>query len=191
MTPMPRLSATNSSLLVVDVQEKLLTVMPDAPGLLRDVGFIIDAANLLQVPVFATEQYPKGLGPTHPDLAKRLPANLPDKTSFSCCGAAGLVNRLRESARPNVIVVGMEAHVCVLHTVLDLVADGFNVFVPVDAVQSRFALDQETALQRMERAGVTLTTIETTAFEWLGGADHPQFKPISKLVQERMKAIRG
>lgn len=84
----------------------------------------------------------------------------------------------------------MEAHVCVMQTVLDLLAEGLQVFVPVDGVQSRFPIDQETALRRMDRAGAILTTCEATAFEWLGGSDHPQFKPVSKLVQERMKAIK-
>lgn len=187
----PRLSALNSTLLVVDVQERLLAAMPDAAGLVRDVGFLLDVANLLGVPARATEQYPQGLGSTHPDLVRRLSEERLLKVSFSCCGAPGLVSDLRRLGRPNVVVAGMEAHVCVMHTVLDLTAEGFQVFVPVDAVQSRYGLDHETALRRMERAGAVVTTAEATAFEWLGGSDHPQFKPVSKLVQERMKQIRG
>jgi hypothetical protein len=85
----------------------------------------------------------------------------------------------------------METHVCVLQTVLDLLAEGLQAFVPVDGVQSRFRVDHDTALRRMERAGAVPTTCEATAFEWLGGSDHPQFKAVSKLVQERMKQIKG
>jgi nicotinamidase-related amidase len=176
----PRLSALNSALLVVDVQDRLLAVMPDAAGLVRDVGFLLDVANLLKVPTLATEQYPQGLGPTNAELVRRLPAERPAKTAFSCCGAPGLLTELRR----------MEAHVCVLQTTLDLLADGLSVFLPVDAIQSRFPIDQVTATRRLERAGAVLTTAEATAFEWLGGSDHPQFKAVSRLVQDRMKAIR-
>ena len=181
----PRLLPDQSSLLVVDVQEKLLVVMPDAAGLVRDVGFLLDAAALVGVPAVATEQYPKGLGPTHPDLVRRLPADRPAKVAFSCCGVPGLTAGLTSS----VVVVGMETHVCVLNTVLDLIDAGLSVFVPVDAVQSRYRVDHDTALRRMERAGAVLTSAETTVFEWLGGSHHPQFKAASKLVQERMKAL--
>jgi nicotinamidase-related amidase len=191
MASISRLSPLNSTLLVVDVQEKLLAVMPDATGLVRDVAFLLDVANLLNVPARVTEQYPQGLGPTHPDLAYRLPAERPAKVAFSCCGIPGLLSELRQLGRPNIVVTGMEAHVCVLQTVLDLLAEGLNVLVVADAIQSRFRIDHDVALRRMERAGAILTTCETTAFEWLGGADHPQFKPVSRLVQERMKQIKG
>jgi nicotinamidase-related amidase len=187
----PRLTALNSALLVVDVQDKLLAVMPDAAGLVRDVGFLLDAARLVQVPARATEQYPQGLGPTNAELAHRLPAERPAKVAFSCCGAPGLLTDLRRLGRPNVVVAGMETHVCVLHTTLDLLAEGLQVFVPVDAVQSRFRIDHDTALGRLDRAGAVLTTVEAVAFEWLGGSDHPQFKAVSKLIQERMRQLRG
>jgi nicotinamidase-related amidase len=187
----PRLSALNSVLLVVDVQDRLLAVMPDAPGLIRDVGFLLDVANLLKVPAVATEQYPQGLGPTNAELVRRLPPERPAKVAFSCCGAPGFLSELRGHGRPNVVVAGMETHVCVLNTVLDFLAEGLSVFVAADAVQSRFRVDHDTALRRMDRAGAVLTTAETTAFEWLGGSDHPQFKAVSKLVQERMKSLRG
>jgi nicotinamidase-related amidase len=187
----PRLIATQSTLLVVDVQEKLLVAMPDAPGLVRDIGFLLDVAALVGVPSVATEQYPKGLGPTHPDLVRRLPADRPAKVAFSCCGVPGLTDGLKSSGRPSVVVVGMEAHVCVLNTVLDLLEAGSSVFVCADAVQSRYRVDQDTAVRRMDRAGAVLTTVETTAFEWMVGADHPQFKLVSKLVQERMRQMVG
>jgi nicotinamidase-related amidase len=190
-TPAPRLSAPNSALLVVDVQDKLLAVMPGAAGLVRDVGFLLDVANLLDVPTLATEQYPQGLGPTNAELVRRLPAERPAKIAFSCCGAPGLLTELRRLGRPTFVVAGMETHVCVLHTTLDLLAEGLQVFIPVDAVQSRFVVDHDMALRRLERAGAVPTTAEGIAFEWLGGSDHPQFKAVSRLVQERMKQLRG
>jgi nicotinamidase-related amidase len=184
-----RLTTDNSILLVIDIQDKLLAVMPDADGLIRDVGFLIDAARLLEVPVYATEQYPKGLGPTTAEIARRLPASVPSKVAFSSCGAAGLLETLRSSKRANIVLSGMETHVCVLHTALDLLGEGFQVFLPVDGLQARYAVDHDMALRRLEKAGSILTTVEATAFEWLGGAHHPQFKPISKLIQERMSKL--
>jgi nicotinamidase-related amidase len=184
-----RLTPLNSTLLVIDVQDKLLVKMPDAPALIRDVAFLIDAARLLEVPVRATEQYPKGLGPTNVELSRRLPPDLPSKVAFSCGGAPGLLSGLQASHRPNVVLAGMETHVCVMQTALDLLDKGLTVFLPVDALQARSRLDHDVALRRMEKAGAVLTSAEATAFEWLHSADHPQFKTISKMIQERMAAM--
>jgi nicotinamidase-related amidase len=183
----PRLTAADSALLVIDVQEKLLPTMPDVPGLIRAIGFLIDAAAVLDVPVRATEQYPRGLGPTAPELARRLPAGLPSKVAFSCAAVPDLLPGLRAAGRGTVLLAGMETHVCVMQTALDLLADGFRVFVPVDAVQSRGRIDHDTALHRLERAGAVLTTAETAVFEWTGTAGHPRFKEISQLVKDKAR----
>jgi nicotinamidase-related amidase len=183
------MSAADTGLLVVDVQEKLMAKIPGAAGLVRDIGFLIDAARLLDMPVQATEQYPKGLGPTVPELARRLPER-PEKTAFSCCAVPSVIETFRRAARPKVVLAGIEAHVCVLHTALDLLALGFRVYVVADAVGSRYAIDREFALRRLEQAGAVLTTAETCVFEWLGGATHPRFKAVSALVQQRMQAIQ-
>lgn len=188
MTAALQMSAADATLLVIDVQDKLLPLIPGRDALVRNIAFLIDGARLVQVPVLATEQYPKGLGPTTPELAKRLPER-PDKVTFSCCGIAAVTDALARSARRNVVVAGMEAHVCVLQTALDLLNRDYRVFVPTDAVASRSAFDQEMALRRLERAGAVLTTSETTLFEWLGTAAHPQFKQVSQLVQQRMKSV--
>jgi nicotinamidase-related amidase len=185
-----QMSAADTALLVIDVQERLMTRIPGAVGLVRNIAFLIDAARLLHLPVLATEQYPKGLGPTVPELASRLPER-PDKVGFSCCAIPSVTETLHREARPKVVLAGIEAHVCVLQTGLDLLAQGFRVYVPADAVASRYAIDQEMALRRLERAGAILTTSETAVFEWLGGSSHPQFKPISALVQKRMKDNTG
>jgi nicotinamidase-related amidase len=180
-----RLRAAESVLLIIDVQEKLLAHMPDAHGLVRNVGFLIDVAQLLTIPVRATEQYPRGLGPTIGELARRLPEDRPAKTAFSACGAPGVISELRAAGRSSVVLAGMETHVCVLQTALDLLTAGLHVFLPADATSSRFPIDHDTALRRLESAGAVLTTAETTAFEWLGGAEHPQFKAVSKLIKAR------
>jgi nicotinamidase-related amidase len=185
-----RQTALNSTLLVVDVQDKLLVKMPNPSALVRDVAFLIDVARSVQVPVMATEQYPKGLGPTAGELQKRLAARLPAKMTFSCCGAPGLLAAIRASGRPNVVLAGMETHVCIMQTALDLLSEGLTVFLPSDALQARFQSDHDVALRRMERAGAVVTSVEATAFEWLGSAEHPQFKTVSKMIQERMAALQ-
>lgn len=183
-----QMSAGDTGLLVIDVQEKLMTKIPGADALVRNVAFLIDGARLLGVPVQATEQYPKGLGPTMPELAKRLP-DRPEKLAFSCCAVPGVVEGFRRAARPKVVLAGIESHVCVQQTALDLLALDFRVYLAVDAIASRASQDHELALRRLERAGAILTTCETCIFEWTGGANHPQFKEVSRLVQERMKAM--
>ena len=176
-----RLRAEDSVLIAIDIQERLLAKIPRADQLVRDAGFLLDVANLLGVPARATEQYPKGLGSTHPDIARRLTA-IGQKTAFSCCGAGTFLEELKMLNRPNVVLVGMETHVCVMQTALDLLEAGLHVFLPVDALATRGTLDHDTALHRMERSGAVLCTAETVAFEWLRDSQHPQFKAVSKLV---------
>lgn len=185
MTSPHRLTIANSTLVVVDVQEKLLAKLSVATDLVRNVGFILDTATLLGIEAMATEQYPRGLGPTVPDIARRLPPNLPAKTAFSCCGAAGFLSDLRTSGRRCVVLTGMETHVCVAQTALDLIDAGLTVFLPVDALGSRHLVDHATAIRRLERAGCVPTTVEAVAFEWLGDASHPQFKSVSRLIVAR------
>jgi nicotinamidase-related amidase len=183
-----QMSPTDTGLLVVDVQEKLVPHIPGAEAMIRNIAFLIDGARLLGLPVLATEQYPKGLGSTVPALRERLPER-PDKVGFSCCAVPSVVESLHRGARPKVVLAGIETHVCVLHTALDLLAQDFRVYIAADAVGSRFAVDREFALRRMEQAGAILTTSETCVFEWVGGSDHPRFKELSRLVQERMKGM--
>jgi nicotinamidase-related amidase len=181
-------SAGDTGLLVIDVQEKLVPLLPGAAALIRNVAFLIDVARRLEMPVQATEQYPRGLGATVPELARRLPER-PDKVAFSSCACPGVVEAFRRAARPKVVLAGIETHVCVLHTALDLLALDFRVYIAVDAVGARYPIDHYTALRRLEQAGAILTTSEGCAFEWMGGAGHPAFKDVSRLVQERMKHL--
>jgi nicotinamidase-related amidase len=181
------LSTADSALLVIDVQEKLVPLISDADALVRNIAFLLDAAQLLNLPIQCTEQYPHGLGPTVPRLAENLPLR-PDKVAFSCCAVPSIVATLHREARPKVVLCGIEAHVCVLNTALDLLALDFRVYIVADAVASRSPLDRDIALRRLEQAGAILTTSEMCVFEWIGGANHPQFKAVSRLIQERMKA---
>ena len=183
-----QLLARESAVLVIDVQEKLMVKIPGAANVTNNIAFLLDVAKLLDVEIDATEQYPKGLGPTVAPLAERLPTR-PDKVAFSSSGAPGVVDGIRAKGRSKIVLTGIEAHVCVLHTALDLLAAKFSVYLAVDAVASRDANDREVALRRLEQAGAIPTTVETCAFEWMGGSNHPQFKAVSALVQARMKAL--
>ena len=171
-------------LLVVDVQEKLMPLIAGAPRILWNLRRLLDGAAATGLTVLATEQYPQGLGPTMPELAERL-GTIPSKAAFSCCGCEPFVHSLEASSASKVMVSGIEAHVCVQQTVLDLLAGGYRVYVPVDAVGSRYAIDYETGLKRMESAGATLTTTEAALFEWCQQSGTPVFKKISALVREQ------
>ena len=183
-TTVRRLRADNSVLVAIDIQDKLLVKIPTAAALVKNAGFMLDVAVVLEVPVRATEQYPKGLGLTTPEIARRLPATLPSKTTFSCCGAGTFLEELEMLGHRNVVLIGMETHVCVAQTALDLLEAGLHVFLPVDALAARSAIDHDVALRRLEQAGAVPTTTEAVAFEWMGDAKHPQFKAVSKLVIE-------
>lgn len=182
-----RFTAQGGSLLVVDVQEKLMPAIRDRDRLLANVVRLVRAAGLLGLTTFATEQYPRGLGPTVPELAGLIP-DPTSKTTFHCCGAPGLVEGLSSRGVRHVTLAGIEAHVCVAQTALELLRLGYAVQVPADAVGSRFAIDHEFALRRLERAGAVVTTTESALFEWTEDAGHPRFKEISALVKGRSVA---
>ncbi|GIW96255.1 MAG: hydrolase [Pirellulaceae bacterium] len=177
------LSREESALLVVDVQEKLLPLIPGSSRLVWNIARLIDAAKLLGVPCAATEQYPKGLGGTHPELAARLPER-PAKQRFSCCGCGGIPDRWAERGLTKIVVAGIETHVCVLQTVLDLLSEGFRVYVVADAVAARHPLDHDIALRRMDSQGAILTTCESVMFEWCETSAAPEFKQISPLIRQ-------
>jgi nicotinamidase-related amidase len=181
------MSAADTGLLIVDVQEKLMAKIPGAARVVSNLSFLVDAARLLEMTVQATEQYPKGLGPTVPELLSKLPVR-PAKVGFSCCAVPSIPDQFHRAACPKIVLAGIETHVCVLHTALDLLALGFRVYVAADCVAGRSAVDHKYALKRLNQAGAILTTSETCVFEWVGGADHPRFKDISWLVQARMKS---
>ena len=178
------MSRRDCGLLVIDVQERLAPAIAGQQRVVWNIRRLIDAARILGLPVTATEQYPKGLGPTVAALADSLPERL-SKMTFSCTGCEGLLDGLRDAGRDKVLVAGIEAHVCVQQTVLDLLSDGFRVYIAVDAVGSRFEVDYRTALKRMDSAGATLTTTEAAMFEWCEIAGTPEFKQIRRWLGNR------
>ena len=177
------MSRGDTALLVIDVQEKLVPVIAGGPRVVWNVRRLIDAAKVLGLPVAATEQYPKGLGATLPELAERL-GPMPSKLTFSACGCPEVFESLRTRGIHKILICGIETHVCVAQTVCDLLADGWRTYIAVDAVGSRFEIDQRTALARMDSAGATLTTTEAAIFEWCEAAGTPEFKEISSLARE-------
>jgi nicotinamidase-related amidase len=177
----------DAALLVVDMQAKLLPLIPGQARLIWNIRRLIDGAKILGIPVAATEQYPQGLGPTTPELAGLL-GNIPAKTAFSCGECGEIFAGWRERGIWKILVCGIETHVCVGQTVHDLLGEGFRVYVAADAVAARGSIDHDIALRRMDSSGATLTTTEAALFEWCGRAGSPEFKQISQLVREAAPA---
>jgi nicotinamidase-related amidase len=171
-------------LVIVDIQTKLLNVMFDKEGLVTNCRKLIQATKLLEVPMLMTEQYPKGMGPTDPQILEVLQGveNI-TKESFSCCGVDDFNRRIRESGKKQIVVVGIEAHVCVLQTVLDLMHRDYSVFVPYDAVSSRKEGDYRNALDRMRQAGASIGSVESAVFELLERAGTQIFKEVARLIK--------
>jgi nicotinamidase-related amidase len=185
--PLPRspelMNANETGLLVVDAQEKLLEVIPRRKEVVWNIRRLLDAAAALGVTTAATEQYPDKLSATVPELKQRL-GNIPDKLCFSACACSSTFEGWRAEGLYRVLVTGIETHVCVAQTAFDLLAAGWQVYVAVDAVGARRDVDHETALRRMEAAGVVLTSTEAAMFEWCRVAGTPEFKKISALAKE-------
>jgi nicotinamidase-related amidase len=182
-----RLTGAHGALLVVDVQDKLLERIIDRDTVIANSVRLVKAAQQLHMPVWATEQYPKGLGPTTAALAALIP-DRPAKTTFHCCAVPQLLEQLYGRRIRHVTLAGIEAHVCVAQTALELLGLGFRVQVPADAVGSRHKIDWEFALRRMEHAGASITTTEAVLFEWMESSDRPEFKAISALIKEADEA---
>jgi nicotinamidase-related amidase len=181
------IDASKSSLLIVDVQERLLPAMADGKGVLKQAAILLKTAKALDVPIAVSEQYPKGLGHTV-DILNQEIGNAPvfEKTSFSCWRDDGLRKHFtahHDGGRPQVIIAGIEAHVCVAQTAIDLAQAGFGVFVVADAVSSRMEASVAVALTRMGQSGIEVINTEMAVFELLGKAGTPEFKTLSRLIK--------
>lgn len=185
---MERLDPATTVLLVVDVQEKLAAAMPTETmtNVVRNIGILLDGAKVLGVRVLASEQYPKGLGPTVPEVARKLSAvgvaAMP-KMTFDACSDLAIARVLSNLSPKSVVVVGMESHVCVFQTARELVRRGYATFVVADAVVSRREENRQIGLELCERAGAIPTATETVLFDLVGEAGTEAFKAISRLVR--------
>jgi nicotinamidase-related amidase len=178
------LDRNDAMLLVIDVQERLFTAMPEHRSQVQaNIEKLIKAAKRLGMPVVATEQYPKGLGPTVGALKELLPDAPLEKLEFSCGANKAIARHIFKLERRQVIVAGMESHVCVFQTVRDLLRGSFSVFLPRDAVISRAPSNQEVGISLCEKAGAVVTSTETVIFDLLGIAGTPEFKELSSLVK--------
>jgi nicotinamidase-related amidase len=177
------MSADDTALLVVDVQEKLAPLIPDSSTIVWNIERLLAAANVLGLPSFATEQYPKGLGDTLPRLADKVTPRFA-KLTFSSAGSRECMQHLSQLNVFRVLVCGIESHVCIQQTALDLLAGGWRVYVPADAVGSRRTIDHDFALRRIDASGGVITTTEAVLFEWCRAAGTDGFKEISRLVRQ-------
>ncbi len=180
----------DTALVVVDMQQRLLDVMPTSASVVWNASRLLRGAKLLGVEIVVTEQVPEKLGPTTPTLAEWLPT-ASSKQRFSCLECRETFDELMAAGRHRVLLCGIETHVCVQQTALDLLAAGFSVYVAVDAVGSRFDIDNEFALRRMESSGATLTTTEAALMEWTGTAADEKFREISGLLKETLATHSG
>jgi len=179
-----KLKAKDTFLLIVDVQERLARVMERREQVEGSINVLIKLANLMDMPIVLTQQYTKGLGPTVEALADNLKGTeFVEKIDFSCCQEDNFIKAINAAGRKNVILTGMESHICVLQTAVDLLEMGYNVHVPWDAVCSRVDGNRDRALGFMEKAGAIITSSEAAAFQILGKAGTPEFKEISAMLR--------
>lgn len=179
------MSRSNTALLVIDVQQKLIPLIENHPRIVWNIERMVEVASRLGVPVRATEQYPKGLGGTIEPLKSSL-GEIEEKRMFSCRECKTLFEELRKSGVTHLLLAGIESHVCIQQTALDCVAAGFNVYLAADAMGSRAEMDHEVALCRMEASGCFVTTTEAAIFEWCETSTDSEFKAISQLVQKEL-----
>ena len=180
-----RPTAADLALVVIDIQEKMAAAMPEETlaQVVRNTNILLAAAQEFALPVLVTEQYRRGLGATLPAL-NLTETNTPlEKLSFSCCGEPAFVSALQATGRRSALLCGIETHVCVLQTALDLLEDGWQVFVAADAVCSRTRLNWKLALETMRQSGVVIAPTETIVFQLLGAAGDERFKRLSRLIK--------
>ena len=181
---LPKFTPAKSCLLVIDVQGRLAEMMQQKKQLFHHISVMIKAAKILNLPIHWFEQYPKGLGPTQADIKALLTdAQYHEKITFSACGATDFIDQLRQSGKDQCIVTGIEAHVCVYQTVLDLIDNGFAVKVNQQAVSSRDKSNKKLALRNLQIHGAEITSSEMILFELMQTAAHPNFRQISQLLK--------
>jgi len=178
------LERQQTALVLIDIQGRLAALMNERDTLYRQLQILIKGAQILHLPILWLEQYPKGLGPTVPEIAELLPDQQPlAKTCFSACGLDAFQTHLRQCGRRQILVTGIESHICVYQTTRDLLAQGYHVEVVADAVSSRTAENKKLGLEKMRRAGAEITAVEMCLFELLRKAGTAEFKEIAALVK--------
>ena len=178
------LNRENSLFVIIDIQEKLAKVMERRESVIENVLHLIELSKLLSIPVVLTEQYPKGLGHTVEEIKNSLAEYKPiEKISFNCCDEEKFLQAIESYGRKNIVLTGMETHICVLQTALGLLKRGYNVHVVADGVCSRSYENHLTGLEFMRDAGAVITCTETVLFQHLGVAGTQEFKVISQRIK--------
>lgn len=178
------LKRESTALLIIDMQERILPVIRNYQTVLENTVKLIKGFKVLQLPIYFTEQYPKGLGPTSQKILDELEGySVIQKMSFSCFGAENLFGELHKNKLSQIVITGVESHVCVQQTVLDLIANNYQVNLAADAVSSRTEIDYNIALDRMRTLGAEITTTESILFELLEVCGTSEFKEVSKIVK--------
>ena len=177
------LQIEDTLLVVVDIQGKLARVVHESQRLIESAARLISGANVLDVPIICTEQNPRGLGATVDEIAPLLGGEPIAKMTFSCCGEGRFIDALRAAGRRQVLLAGIEAHVCIYQTAMDLLDGGFGVHAVADAISSRRPANRDLAVEKMRDAGASITCVETALFELLGTAENPKFKAILDVVK--------
>jgi nicotinamidase-related amidase len=185
MKPISQLSRERAALAVIDMQEAFRMVIPDFSEVASRIAKAVEGARLLEVPIIVTEQYPKGLKHTAEEILPHLPAESQaiEKLCFSSCGVEAFQAQLERRQIKQVIICGIEAHICVTQTVLDLLSNGYEVFLLVDCITARKRESKEVALTRLTQAGAIPSNLEMALFEMMRTADSPQFKAVQKLIK--------
>ena len=181
---MNTLSAENSLVLIIDIQERLVAAL-DKDVIVANAVKIASAANTLEIPVLLTEQYPKGLGHTVPQLQEVLPegSDVVEKTYFNALLEDGMLDKIKSYGKKQIVIFGIETHICVLQTAHDLMKAGFEVYVLKDACASRNKAEYKTGLELLKQYGAKVTCLEITLFEWLKSSKNPKFKEVQALIK--------
>lgn len=176
--------ASESALIVIDMQERLVPAMQAPARTLRNTRLLLTAAQEMDVPVLLTEQYPEGLGRTVPEIASAAgDAPVLPKLHFSCMEDAGFARAFRALGRGQAVIAGMEAHICVMQTAASLIEDGVQVFVVSDATASRTAESERACIDRLQAIGAGIVTTEMAVYEWLGRAGTDSFRRLLKVIR--------
>lgn len=185
MTHAHTLDAARAALVVIDMQEAFRSSIHEFSETATRIARLIEGVRLLKLPILVTEQYPKGLGRTAREILRALPADVEpiEKTAFSCCGAASFTEQLQQTNARQLLLCGIEAHICVNQTTHDLLERGYQVHLLRDCITARSASNVEIGLQKMQQSGALCSSTELALFELLRDAQHEQFKAVQKLIK--------
>ncbi|MCI1274277.1 MAG: hydrolase [Clostridiaceae bacterium] len=176
------LAPENSLILVIDIQEKLVKAV-DGQKVSDNASKLLKAANVLSIPAIITEQYPKGLGETMPELKDVANADFFEKTSFSALKTPEIFDKIKKSGRKKIILCGIETHICVYQTAIELIENGYEVYLLKDVCASRDAKNSECAFDLLQSYGIKISCLEIVLFEWLKSSKHPKFKDVQSLIK--------